>query len=360
MKIAISVLGDITIDNGTVARAKRIAELLSLSHDVVIISRGENKVDDGKNLIITPSNTKLWNLKLIPLVRKHEFELIYCIGDLFGFLSYHYFAKNGTKIIMEAEGIKSIEYLHGHLSKKGPNFSVRIRYSFYKRLEKFVIKRADYVVALSKEIQQFYREYNRLIDTVPGFIDEAIFVSKNVHPHPFSSKKVLGIIGPFEKGNINNHFLDFVKTNLNRLDSRISIKAIGKIDDELRFDQARVEFTGYIASLRDYVAELDTLDAVLVPSIAESYGALNKIFEPMAMEKVVFTTPKGYVGLDDVPIGVAIFVAEESDLVDLINLKLFDAAEMSRVGTAARKAVVENYSISKNRDRINRILQRLN
>ena len=61
MKIAISVLGDVNEDNGTVVRAKRVRDLIRGHHDVTIIFRGK-PIDESGYIAVSPRFGRLWNL----------------------------------------------------------------------------------------------------------------------------------------------------------------------------------------------------------------------------------------------------------------------------------------------------------
>ena len=50
----------------------------------------------------------------------------------------------------------------------------------------------------------------------------------------------------------------------------------------MKMCSTRIEYTGYLTGIREYINKLE-MDAVVIMSIAESYGALNKILEPMAL-----------------------------------------------------------------------------
>ncbi len=359
MRIAVSVLGNLAVDNGTTVRAKRIAALLSKENEVTIISRSDSRIDGPGGITVTPSATKLWNLKLIPVIRRHDFDVIYCASDFFGFITYRYFSRKGTKVIIESHGIKSIEFLHGYEQVHGRGIVTRLRFGFFKWLERFVMKRADHIIALSNDIEAFYREFNPNIDLVPVFIDDGIFKPMEGGKTRNPQLAIIGIIGPFERGNVNNHFIDFIRDNLDRFDARIKFKVIGKIEECLKFEHGRVEYTGYLDSVADYAAAINGLDAVIVPSITESYGALNKILEPMAMGKIVYTTPAGYVGLEDIKAGEALFVTEEKQMLDTVNETIFEEALLERVSIAAVKVIAERYSTSVNLEKISRVLSEM-
>ena len=108
MKIAISSLSDICMNEGTSLRAKRILELLQKKYDCTLIIRGQHDSKFDNVEVIKPS--KLWNLQLIPVFLKNRFDLVYCSNDYWGFFTYFALAKLlPCKVIFEAHGILSLE-----------------------------------------------------------------------------------------------------------------------------------------------------------------------------------------------------------------------------------------------------------
>ena len=114
MKIAISVLGDVNEDNGTVVRAKRVRDLIRGHHDVTIIFRGK-PIDESGYIAVSPRFGRLWNLKLLPIAFRSDFECIYCASDFVGFFTYFLFPR--YRIIIELHGIISEEYRLSRPSK---------------------------------------------------------------------------------------------------------------------------------------------------------------------------------------------------------------------------------------------------
>ena len=81
MKIAISVLIDIFKTDGTTIRARRIAEIFKDRYNVVFVTRANKKhklkgLEDIDVIAVKPDKTKLWNLKLIPVIMKNKFNII--------------------------------------------------------------------------------------------------------------------------------------------------------------------------------------------------------------------------------------------------------------------------------------------
>jgi glycosyltransferase involved in cell wall biosynthesis len=356
MKIAVSTLSDVSMNEGTSVRAKRVFELLQKKYDCTLIIRGGHRSKSEKVVVISPS--KLWNFQLIPVVLKNRFDLIYCSNDFWGFLTYFTLARLWTcKVIFEAHGILSVEREYS-LSAPGPVDKVRIKVRQWR--EKFVVKHADCVIALSLDIFNFYRRFNNDIVLIPVFLDEQRFKpqeSSNERTSDHTKEKFVGVIGPFIQGNINNYFLDFVFRNLGAFDEHIKFIIIGECDHKPR--NARVRYTGYLRDVQEYVDQLTLLDAVLVPSKFPSFGPLNKILEPMACSLPVFTTTPGAVGLEHIRPGENIFICDESEIVAKVNESLFDVELMERVGKNARRTIETYYGTEVNNKKLIEVIERL-
>jgi glycosyltransferase involved in cell wall biosynthesis len=348
MKIAVSCLSDISSNDGTAARAKRVFELLQKKYDCTLIIRGkhDSKSDDVE--VIRPS--KLWNFQLIPVVLKKRFDLIYCASDFWGIFSYLALAKLlNYKVIFEAHGVKSLERESLY---PDPSSTDKVRIKMLKWQEEFAVKHADCIIALSQDIGRYYGKFNKRVFIIQNFVDEKKFKPQESSRERVSEdkeRKNVGLIGPFiqkydvnHNFRVNSYFLDFLYKNIHKFDARINFIVIGQCDYKIANE--RISYTGYLSDFQDYVDQLTLLDAVLVPSKFSSFGALTKILEPMACSVPVFTTPEGLVSFDYSAPGEDIFVFDEAELVAKVNEYLFDVELMERVGKNARRTVEEYYS----------------
>jgi glycosyltransferase involved in cell wall biosynthesis len=365
MKIAISTRCDVSSDDGTSVRAKRVFELLQKQHDSTLIARGEYRSKSDNVKIIRQS--KLWNLQLIPVVLKNRFDLIYCSHDWLGIFTYFALAKlYNFKIVFEAHDVLCGLQKEGGLREVGlrdlrdPSTLDKIRLEICKWHEKFAIKRSDCVIALSSDICEYYRRFNKCIVLVPTFVDEKKFRPRESprewKPHD-DKGKIIGLIGAFVHNGINNSALDFVYRNIDEFDQRIKFVVIGVCDYKIQNE--RIEYTGYLNELQDYADRLKRLDAVLVAARLPTFGPLNKILEPMACSVPVFTTPAGAVGLDHVTAGEDIFICDESEIVVKVNESLFDVELMERVGKNARRTIETYYSATANERTLIKVLERV-
>ncbi len=358
MKIAISSLSDISMNDGTSVRAKRVFELLEKEEydcTLIIRGRGQSKADNVE--VVKPS--KLWNFQLIPVVLKNRFDCVYCSDDLWGFFTYFALAKlYNFKIVFEAHGILSFER-EQQLPDPSPIDKVKLMMLRWR--EKFAIKHADCVIALCSDIYKHYATFNKRIFLVPVFVDETRFKRREnkAQCSEDDQGKTVGLIGPFAQDtDINTHTLDFVYKNMDKFDERIKFTVIGECD-HTQIRSERIQYIGYLKKFQDYVDQLTLLDAVLVASTFATSGPLNKILEPMACSLPVFTTPVGAVGLDHVTSGEDIFISEESELVTQANESLFDSDLIKKVGKNARRTIEKHYGVEVNKGKLITAIEQL-
>ena len=356
MRIAISTISDISMNEGTSLRTKRVFELLQKKYDCTLIARGKLDNKSGNVEIIRPS--KFWNFQLIPVVMRHQFDLIYVASDFWGFFTYLALARLRTfKIVLEVHGVYSLER-EDRLSDLGLIGKIRMRMGEWR--ENFAVKHADCIVALAEDIYRCYGRLNECIFIVDNFVDEKQFRPQKKSREQRSDgkeRKTVGLIGPFYQSNINNYFLDFLYQNVQKFDARINFIVIGLCDYKIANE--RISYTGYLSDFQNYVDQLAHLDAVLVPAKFSSFGALTKVLEPMACSVPVFTTPAGLVSFDHVTPGEDILICDESELVAKVNESLFDLALMERVGKNARCTIEKYYSETLNSEKLIAVIDRV-
>jgi glycosyltransferase involved in cell wall biosynthesis len=358
MKIAISSLSDISMDDGTSVRAKRVFELLQKEgYDCTLLIRGTGQSKADNMEVIKPS--KLWNFQLIPVVLKNRFDCVYCSDDLWGFFTYFALSKlYNFKIVFEAHGILSLER-EQQVPDPSPIDTVRLM--ALKWRETFAIKHADCIIALCSDIYRHYATFNKRIFLVPVFVDETRFKRREnkAECSEDDQGKTVGLIGPFAQDtDINTYTLDFVYKNIDKFDERIKFTVIGECAYK-QIRSERIQYVGYLKKFQDYVDQLTILDAVLVASTFPTSGPLNKILEPMACSLPVFTTPVGALGLDHVTSGDDIFISEESELVTQVNESLFDSDLMEKVGKNARRTIEKHYGVEVNKGKLIAALEQL-
>jgi len=359
MKIAVILLGDVYSSEGTNIRARRVLELLYPTHELVLIhcSKENNKSlagmegvqiinlgDKVLNFISSQPQfspvkalySVLWGPKLAIVILTHHFDILYYIWDFMGFM--------GTNFIAQIKKIKTIFEAHSIISADmHAEGRPRIMVKMFRIIEKFVMKRADLIVALSDNALKAYKTYNPAIEFFPAYVDTDRFINKSSNrPSPFYKMKRVGLIGPFDISKRHRYYLDFLYNHIEQFDNSITFLVIGRCQRKL--NNERIVYTGYLNSTADYITHLCRLDIVLVPEMIGTAGPLTKIIESMSCALPVFTTPAGLIGLHEVEPGKDIFVYKIDDLVEKVNQQIYDEARLHEVGTNARVTVEKYYS----------------
>jgi glycosyltransferase involved in cell wall biosynthesis len=364
VRVAISILDDITKDHGATVRAKRMYEVMKRYFDITLITWSTRRLDNSTpSILIRLPNTRLitqlpfWLSGEALALLRNRFDLIYSCNDWYGFIICYFLSKiHSCPIVFEAHGILSEEYEEYSQSKSTIRFGFRIGYYARRLLECFVVKRSQMVIALSHRIFDFYVQYNPNTKLIPVFIDTNHYKFNPEKKRKFRQKyglsntKLIGVIGPFYSI-FNSPSLEFIYENIDKFDSRINFMIIGPCP--FKKEHKRIIYTGFV---EDYAGILSCLDAVLVPCKIFTSGPLNKIIEAMSCSLPVFTTPKGLIGLDYAENGKNIFVYEENELVEKINVSVFDDDLMIEVSVNAVKTVKEHYSKEVNEKRLLRFI----
>ena len=339
-RVLILIPHDVGEDNGITVRSKALCDILNREYRVAALGPNSSY---AANVVVLFTEFVLWMVRLTYLISQQDADCIYCCADYFGFVVAHALSRIlGFRVIFEAHGIMSEE----NKAKNRP----RIVIGACSLIERFVVSRADNVVALSSGILEFYAKFNANIELIPAFLDE-IFYHKSRSKTP--NLRTIGLVGPFDMP-ANRHYLNFLYERIDEFDPRIQFRIIGKCADKIV--DPRLTYTDYISSRDEYVAELASLDALLVPASVSTSGPLNKILEAMASSLPVFVTPEGAHGLDYAEDGKNILIASIADLVACVNRVIFDSARSSSIGMNARAMIEKEYSKTANSARLTRMI----
>jgi glycosyltransferase involved in cell wall biosynthesis len=348
------VLENISKTSGTTVRARNITRIFGSKFDAFLVTRA-NSIDDVLMLslgiekesikAVRPERTKLWNIKIIPIILSNRFHIVYCVADIFGFFTYYILSKFlKYKIIFEAHALKY---------KEVEQIS-RLKSVIFYLLEVFIGSKADAIIALSGITYSFYKKFNKNTFFCPVFVDFKQFEKEHKNKHVFG--KLVGLIGPFDILS-NKDQLDFLYANMDKFDKRIRFRIIGKCNKKLT--NTRIEYTGYLKSEKEYVKAISELDALLVPARFATYGPKNKIIEAMACGVPVFATWNAIRGLDFAQNFKNIIVCEEDLLIDMINKYIFDEKYMKEISLNAWSTVKKYYSIDIYKNKIFYILYKI-
>lgn len=338
MKIAILLGADISENNGTTIRAKRIKKILEKEHDVMLL---DSKKKDFSNVLSQIIDDMIWNLKLLFLIPGKEIQMVYMSSDFLGFFSIFILSKlKKFKIIFEAHGILSEE----NINKKRNKIVIKAT----QIIEKFVIKNSDYVIALSGNIFNFYKKYNKNIELVPAFINESVDfkpLDKNMN----NGFKSVGIIGPFDMP-ANKYYLEFIYKNIDKFKENLIFYVIGSCNNKI--NNEKIKYTNYIESYSEYLSLISSLDLVLIPSKISTSGPLNKILEAMLCYTPVLTTSEGVIGLDNIKNQENILIFDEEEIIEQINGNIFKGDLLERISSNAVEIINNYYSKGVNEKKI--------
>jgi len=353
MKILLSIIEDLSLVNGTTVRAKKVMDALRSRHNVEVVTRSSTPVTSIAQILqtkprkikrVSPSTTKLWNIKTVPPVVEGAYDLIYCVADLFGFLTYFLLAKLlGFKLLFEAHAL-------AHEEQRSLSTFRRI---LYFCLELFIAKKSDIVVALSKPTYDFFTALNRNVFLVPVFVSEDLHTQKK--ETPVGPHRRIGIVGPFDSV-FNYYQLEFLYQNLNSFNPAFSFSIIGA---SKKTPHKQIEYKGHLKTRTQYLNELCKLDALLVPVKYPTLGPKNKIIEAMACGIPVFTTHEGIKGLDYAQPGQNIIVGTPETLVELVNTML-PSDQINKIILAAQETINKYYSASSCRRKLLSVLEAVN
>jgi glycosyltransferase involved in cell wall biosynthesis len=354
MKIALSITFDLSDSNGTTVRAQNMFNLLSQKFDTFLIERADDEADSNNIITIKPKGTKLWNLKLIPVILKSKPDCVICVNDYAGFMTFYLLSKiYKYRIIFDAHSIYSAQY---------DNASSRIERALFlpiaSWIERFIIRHSTHVIAASTVAGNFHKQFNDDVLVITHFVNEDQFHVTETALERKQSRhhKLIGLIGPYDSLRKLKE-LGFLFEHLCEFDERLEFVVIGHCLKQIH--KERIHYTGYVKELHDYVDHIGALDAALILQDEENYGPLTRVLEPMACSVPVFTVPNAVKGLDTVRNGCDLFVFQPNELVAGINTHIFNDELLTRVGANARKYVENSYSKKANEGKLLAMLGQL-
>jgi len=366
-KVTFVVFDDISFTNGYTTRLRRVLELFNGNIEATIIASSDNTPSKfvgfdgvcvkalGRWLLkykSVPFPFKLihliiWNIELAYVLLATKCDVVYSVWDPLGFASVLMISRiKKYRVILEVHDIFSLD--HAESGHSG------ILLKLDRFLERFVVRNADYNIALSQNTLEFYQPYNPRMEFVPVCFDTDVFraTSKDYT----SDSRVVGLIGPFEDIR-QKHYLEFLYSRIDDFDMRIHFLVIGQCDSKI--NNGRIKYTGYMASEQEYANQLAQLSAILVPEGVSTSGPLTRVLQPMSCAVPVFATPKALIGLDYVTPGIDLLVFEENQIPGKVNELIFNNALMAEIGSNGRKIVERYYSKEASAGKLLKILQSL-
>lgn len=231
-------------------------------------------------------------------------------------------------------------------------------------IEKFMLTHADHVVTQSEDSYTYFIEKYQLDENKISWISNGADVEK-IKPMPkdphlcetyhLKNQKVIGFIGSMSAWHgVDNMIQIFQKILDDFKDVLFLIVGTGGKDEEKirRYlakseNQSRVILTGYVPheDIQDY---LSLMDIVLAPYPHYDFFHFSpvKIFEYMAAQKPVITSPLGQIRqiIQDNQNGCFCNAENTEEMADKIRYLLRNPKEADRMARNARQTIVEKYS----------------
>ena len=291
------------------------------------------------------------------LVKEFQPDLIVARLDLYLFSAIHTARQFGLPIIIEADSPPVYE------ATEFQKQYWRIA-SIPKKIEKWVLQQADYIVAQSNALREYFVEKHAIdrhkIAVVTNAADVNKFegAKKNkelVDRFDLSGKQVLGFIGSMSAWHGIENLLQIMETILIKFpDSKfLLIGSGGGQDDRVQkfvaqhgFER-RVLMPGYIAH-DEIPAYLALMDVVLAPypRLPFFYYSPVKIFEYMAAGKPVVTTAIGQIEeiIEHNVNGILCRADDFEQINRQIERLLMEPQERARIGENARRTIAERHT----------------
>jgi glycosyltransferase involved in cell wall biosynthesis len=256
-------------------------------------------------------------------------------------------------IVLEVNAVRSIES-----SADRPRIS--------DVLDRWSLKCARRIFVVSDRLKEHLVTYYGIeasrVAVIENGVDETQF-SPDIDGAPVRSalrvtdRFLVGFVGSFRPWHGIAGLIDLAE-RLSHVMPDVVFVLVGDGGDRINYEKDvgqrqladHVRFVGHV-SHDEVPAYLAAMDVVIYPlpkaSFAQGfYGSALKIFEYMAMGKVVITSPLGQMTdlIDDGLSGYLIPAEELDRIADCIKTVRADSALRERIGTQARNAVVARYT----------------
>jgi glycosyltransferase involved in cell wall biosynthesis len=380
MKICIFAKGlPVHIIGGLELHTRDLAEgLAKRGHDVTIITtRHPNgiKMECKKNLKIyyvenepLKYNKKfcIESAKIFDKINKKEnFDIVHSIQTFgSGFVKY---SKNKTPLVISLHGTHKYE-IASILNEKSMKIFYMIPYMhiksilFYEPINKLLFKRAKKVMVDSKEMKIDAAKEYKIPEEKMALVYDGIDINrfKSINVENFRKKigisksdKVIVSAGRIEKQKGYHLIIEILPSLLQCLDIKLIIVGTGEHIENLKkmAEEKKVAknviFTGKVKD-EDMSKYYNLADVFVFPTLrVEAFGMV--IAEAMACGKPAIATRIGGIPtvIDDSKNGFLIKIGDLKELKEKILLILKDEKLAKRLGEAARKKVVDNFSLEK-------------
>ncbi|MBW2976261.1 glycosyltransferase family 4 protein [Candidatus Woesearchaeota archaeon] len=231
---------------------------------------------------------------------------------------------------------------------------------FFKNLQHFVIKNADYVtvnsIATKNELIKRFPDYSPKISVIPMGIDTELFRQrKAARPKKYEKKKLLLFVGRLSEQKGLQYLIDSMR-DIVKYEPKVKLLIIGtgpykKVLKEKAKTLGVESYIQYLGSLpkSDVARHYNFCDIFILPSISSKIGteALGlSLIEAMSSGCAVIGTNSGGIPyiIKDGYNGLLVREKDHNDLSNAIITLLKDRKKSKNLGRNAAKFARQNYS----------------
>lgn len=224
--------------------------------------------------------------------------------------------------------------------------------------EQRYLRLADRVLTVSETDRDTFGTFldARKITVIPTGVDVGYFQPVPTEETP-DSLVFTGSMDWLPNEDAIFYFVEAILPLIKEQHPSVSLEVVGRNPSRrlqgLLETEKSVHLTGWVEDIRPFLAR----GSVCIVPLRIGGGTRLKIFEAMAMGKAVVSTAVGAEGLP-VQTGQNILLADTpNDFAASVASLLRDSCQRRRLGTAARRLVLENYSWRKVAETFSRVLQ---
>jgi glycosyltransferase involved in cell wall biosynthesis len=200
--------------------------------------------------------------------------------------------------------------------------------------------------AVSEEDRQFFTSFvdDSRISMIPNVVDAAAYEGVDAAERPRS----IAYVGSYGYAPNQQAALALIAISkrLKRegVDHELWIVGNSPVPEMYRAaeGETQITITGFVPDTRDYVARA----SLVVAPLREGSGTKFKLLEAMALGRPILTTPMGAEGMGVQPNKDMVIVQDETGFVAQTKALLDDPDRRRAIGEAARRKVVEQFSMS--------------
>lgn len=367
MKILImDTIKPLSRDGSAIHRWELARNLAKLGYEVHVMSYTNIKPPEGMRVHQLTKKSKIkYIIQLIRLVKLHHFDVIYTRNIMIGAIGLLIKKVWESKLVLEVNGISREErkLVKTQLPTKSERLE-SVKQIFFERLEIFVIRKADAVIAVTQEIRDYL--INREVDKSKVWVIEngantelfkpikdnnVLKELKNRLHINYDEKVVLfvGNLAPWQGVEYLIHATPLIIKEIPK--TKFLIVGEGAMKEKLKFlckelgIEHSIIFTGTVPyeNIPQYV---NIGDICIAPKrkMKSGYSPL-KLYEYMACGKpVIATNTAGFEILEQHNAGILVNLGYSEELSNAIIKLLRNKQLREQMGTNGRKLVASEYS----------------